>query len=144
MTVASICQRTVDTVRPTETAYTAAQRLASRCVGSLVVVDDHGHAIGMLTDRDIALRIVAAGCDPQTIVGDIMSGEPTLVAETAPVDEAMARMRERGVRRLPVVDEDLRLVGIVSLEDVLARLAREMALVGGFVQRTAPARLATS
>ena len=144
MTVASICQRTVDTVRPTETAYAAAQRLASRCVGSLVVVDDHDRPIGMLTDRDLALRIVAAGCDPQTSVGDIMSGEPTVITEHALVDEAIVCMRERGVRRLPVVDEQGRLVGIVSLEDVLARLAREMAHVGGFVQRTAPARLATS
>lgn len=145
MTVAAICQRTVDTVRPTDAALLAAQRMASRCVGTLVVVDDAGAPIGMLTDRDIAMRIVAAGCDPvETLVHDVMSGELTVVEETASVGDALARMRSHGVRRLPVVDAAGRLAGIVSLEDVLALLAREMADVGAFVRETSPARLATS
>ena len=145
MTITAICQRTVDTVRPTDTALLAAQRMASRCVGTLVVVDDAGSPIGMLTDRDIALRIVAAGCDPvATCVRDVMSGELTVVAESASIGDALAQMRAHGVRRLPVVDAAGTLRGIVSIEDVLALLAREMADVGAFVQATSPARLATS
>ncbi len=145
MTVASICQRTVDTVRPTETVLTAAQRMASRCVGTLVVVGHDEHPIGILTDRDLALRVVAAGADAQaTTVADVMSGEVAVISDDASIEAAIGAMRTHNVRRLPVVDADRRLVGIVSLEDVLGLLAREMADVGAFVQQTAPSKLATS
>lgn len=145
MPVASICQHTVDTVRAVESTLAAAQRTASRCVGTLVVVDVDDHAIGILTDRDLALRVVAPGLDPSTTsVADVMSGELKLCTENEAVDAALVRMREYNVRRLPVVDESGHLCGIVSLEDVLMLLTREMADIGAFVQQTAPSWLATS
>lgn len=73
-----------------------------------------------------------------------MSGELVVIDEDASVDSALARMRGHGVRRLPIVDTDGHLTGIVSLEDVLGQLAREMGEVGAFLQQSAPARLATS
>ncbi|MBL9078884.1 MAG: CBS domain-containing protein [Planctomycetes bacterium] len=143
MTIASICQRRVDTALPTEIVQTAAQRMATRCVGTLVVVDVHDRPIGMLTDRDLALRVVGAGDHPRGItVADVMTGHVEVVREDASIETALARMRQEAVRRLPVVDADGRMVGIVSLEDVLALLAREMAAVGEFLQRTSPTRLA--
>jgi CBS domain-containing protein len=145
MDITTICQRRVDTALPTEIVQTAAQRMASRCVGTLVVVDGQDRPIGMLTDRDLALRVVGAGDDPRAItVADVMTGHVEVIREDASIEAALATMRQGIVRRLPVVDAHGRMIGIVSLEDVIALLAREMAAVGDFLQRTAPSRLATS
>lgn len=143
MSITSICQRNVDTARPDETVRSAAQRMATRTVGTLVVVDDHQRPIGMLTDRDLALRVIAAGADPQdTCVRDVMTGHVESICEDASIEDALMAMRTGAVRRLPLVDTKGHLVGIVSLEDVLGLLSREMAEVGTFLRRTAPSQVA--
>lgn len=145
MDIADICQRNVDTAQPGETARAAAQRMATRGVGSLVVVDGEGRPTGIVTDRDLALRVVGAGLDPlETTVGDVMSRHLASIDERGTFEHALAAMRANAVRRLPVVDAAGRLVGIVSLEDVLAVLSRAMTEVGTFLQQTSPARAATS
>lgn len=143
MDIGRLCQRTVDTARSDETARAAAQRMATRCVGTLVVVDENRRPVGMLTDRDLALRVVGAGQHPHEVtVGDVMTRSVETIPEGATIEAALATMRTGSVRRLPVVDVDGAMVGIVSLEDVLALLAREMAEVGRFLQQTSPARRA--
>lgn len=140
--IASLMQRSVDTATPVETVQTAAHRMQSRNVGTLVVVDEGERPIGIVTDRDIALRIVAPRASCDTPLADVMTGEIESIPADASVDTALQRMREYGVRRLPVVDGDDRLVGIVSLEDVIAFLSRAMSEVGWFLQQQGPARLA--
>ena len=103
-------------------------REAARIMDDLNVgvlpVSDGGRLAGMITDRDIVVRAVSAGRSPErTPVGDIMSGEVFWCHEDEPVEAAERLMAEKQVRRIPVLDGDKRLVGIVSLGDIATRRA---------------------
>jgi CBS domain-containing protein len=105
------------TVRPDTSVVEAARLMASEDVGSLPVVDGE-RLVGMATDRDIALRVVAEGKDPEaTTVGEIQSGDPVAVEPDQGLDRALQEMAQNQVRRLPVV-EGGRLVGVVAQADV--------------------------
>ncbi len=144
MDIGSLCQRRIDTARPDEAAQTAAQRMATRCVGSLVVVDGRERPVGIVTDRDLTLRVLAAGADArETQVRDVMTGHVETLNEDASIEEALAVMRGGGMRRLPIVGRDGTLVGIVSLDDLVAQMARDLAAVGSFLERRVPERIAT-
>ncbi len=143
MTIGRICQRDVDLVDSGEPIKAAAQRMAARNVGSLLVLDDRRRPIGLVTDRDIALRVVAAGADPCcTRVRDVMTVRPESVGEDIPIEEALAVMRSLGVRRLPVVDCGGALAGVVSVDDILALLATEFGDVSRILERSSPRALA--
>lgn len=95
----------------------AAQAMRDQGIGDVVVT--RGPALaGLVTDRDIVTRAIAAGLPMTTTLGDIASPELMMIAETATVDEAVQAMRERSIRRLLVCDGDRNLVGIISLSDV--------------------------
>lgn len=133
MTVGSICSRVVATASSQETIRTAAQRMAANDVGTLVILDptDVALPIGMVTDRDIVLRCVAAGLNPdREQVGSITTRPLHSVDEQAPVEEAMESMARAGTRRLAVVDRSGSLVGLLSLDDVLDLLADETGAIG--------------
>ncbi|MEN8161390.1 MAG: CBS domain-containing protein, partial [Myxococcota bacterium] len=88
------------------------------------------------TDRDVALRCVAQARDPDTTpVGSVMSAPVTSVHESAPIESALERMAGAQARRLVVVDDEGRLVGILALDDVLELLAEEFTSVGRLLQR---------
>jgi CBS domain-containing protein len=110
----------VQVVRPEQTIQDAASLMADLDAGALPVVAD-GKLIGMLTDRDIAVRAVALGKGPDTPVSAAMSGE----VKSCYVDDDCAavasEMAKERVRRLPVLDRDEQLVGIVSLGDISTR-----------------------
>lgn len=143
MSIARICQRNVDTAEPFESVRTAAQRMTTRSVGMLLVLDTQRRPTGILTDRDIALRCAGEGRDPATTtVVDIMTPSPRVVSEMSAVEDALTVMRTHGVRRLPVVNPLGELVGVVSLDDVLALLAEELWQMGRVIQRSSPAVLA--
>jgi CBS domain-containing protein len=145
MSVDRICLREVDLARGGESALDAARRMQERGVGTLVVVDDAGRPVGMLTDRDLALRVVAAGADPRaTSVGEVMTPRPKTVSEGTPIESALSLMRSGAFRRLPVVNDVGELVGILSLDDVLGLLAEEFGLVRGLLEREAPPRAPAS
>jgi len=96
----------------------AAETMRANDIGDVIVSDDNGQITGILTDRDIVVRVVAEGRDPSaTRVGDIASRELTAVAPDDPVGRAVQLMRERAIRRLPVVDHG-KPVGIVSIGDL--------------------------
>jgi CBS domain-containing protein len=94
-----------------------------------VVVDDPSEAcvpVGMITDRDIVIKVLGNGVDARTVtVGDVMSTPIVIGRESEDQWEAMARMRAHGVRRLPVTSADGRLMGIVALDDLLRLLSKE-------------------
>ena len=143
MTIWRICQRDVDTATTAEGVHAAARRMESRCVGTLVVLDEHEHLLGIVTDRDIALRVVGQGRNPEeTSVGDIMTRSPKTLPESAPISGALAAMHAEGVRRLPVVDESGRLVGMVSLDDLVKQLAEELRQVASIIEESSPRSLA--
>jgi len=139
MPVGRICVREVHLAEPGESVLEAARRMRERRVGVLVAVDGLGRPVGLVTDRDLALRVVADGGDPRTTaVGDVMTERPKTVSESTPIESALALMRSGSFRRLPVVNDDGKLVGIVTLDDVLGLLAEEFELIGGLLQREAP------
>jgi CBS-domain-containing membrane protein len=143
MNISSISTREVDTARVDETARTAAQRMQARNVGTLVVVDDENRVIGILTDRDLALRVVARGVDPNVArVAQVMTSDVQTVPSHASAEQAVRAMRERGVRRLPVVFPDSTLAGLLSLDDVLTHVADELAEVRRFLDATSPRSMA--
>jgi CBS domain-containing protein len=141
MSVGKICSRVLATASPDETVRAAARRMAEYEVGDLVVldVDRHTRAIGMVTDRDIVLRCVAAKLDPdQTRVADVMTAPAQAVAETTSIEGALSLMAKTGTRRLVVTGDGERVVGIVSLDDVLQLLSEEAGAIGRLVKRQTP------
>ena len=131
MTIGEICTReTVITTRET-TVAAAARLMRQHHVGTLVVVDQVNGGkrvpVGIVTDRDAVVEVMATGLDPNAItVGDIMDQELVTARENEGVLETMQIMRYKGVRRLPIVDKDGQLVGIVSFDDLLEVLAEEL------------------
>ena len=118
-----------------ESIADCAKRMHAEHVGCLVVVEKTGDAqvpVGMLTDRDIAIEVVAFGLDPGTLTaGDVMAEQPAVVEEDDDLLDALALMRERGVRRLPVTRPDGGLVGVIALDNVLETIEEELdAMVG--------------
>lgn len=143
MTVGRICIREVDLAEPEETVQVAASRMNARKVGTLVVLDDESHPIGLLTDRDLAVRVVGKGLNGfETFVQEVMSPLPDAVAEDAPIESALAQMRAKAIRRLPVVDSDGKLVGLISLDDILELLCEEFEDIAKLVRREGPMSLA--
>lgn len=139
MSVGRICTRYVDLADPEETVQAAARRMLERKVGTLVILDQAKRPVGLLTDRDLVLRVLAQGQDPrQTSVGAVMTKEPKTVTEGTPIEQALALMRSGAFRRLPVVGGDGTLVGLVSLDDILSLLAEELREVGTLVEREMP------
>ena len=120
------------TVEATTTAQDAAKIMKSEDVGSLPIVEGD-KLIGVVTDRDFAIRIVAEGRGADTTVGEIASKDVVTVDPEQSIDEAARLMAERQVRRLPVVEEDGRLVGILAQADI-AQIGQD-ALTGDTVQR---------
>ncbi len=125
--------RSVITCKPDELVTAAAQKLRDHRVGCVVLERD-GKAFGILTDRDVAIRVVAGGLDPRvTKVVDVATLDPVVVRDLEGVETAARRMREYGVRRLPVVDEAGALCGIITADDLVRVLGRELGdLAEGF------------
>src|SRR5512147_2582787 len=139
MSIASICNRSVETACAGETALEVARRLTARRVGSVVVVDDQSRPMGIVSDRDIATRLVAAGRDPaRTPVTEGMTPMPTTVLESTSVEAALGTMRVGRLRRLPVVNGMDQLVGIVTLDDILRLLAEELKTIEGLLESETP------
>lgn len=119
------------TARPDETVRDAARRMAEHSCGSVLVMAPDGGLGGIFTERDLLVRVVAAGLDPAgTPVSDVMTAGPETIGAEAPVRDAVRRMDEGAFRHLPVVGEDGRVVGVLSIRDVpvleLGRMADEL------------------
>ncbi len=116
-TIAEIMTTDVEVVRPEETLRDAARAMADLDVGSLPVCDGR-KLIGMITDRDITVRAVAEGKGSETPVSEVMTDEVIWCTDTDSIDEVLEQMSDAQVRRIPVVDKDRQLVGIVALGDI--------------------------
>ena len=109
--------RRVHTIGPDATIAEAARMMAEHDVGALPVANPD-RLVGMITDRDIAIRAIAEGLGPDTKVTAIMTDEVMYCYDTETVEDVLANMGDIQLRRLPVVDQDKRLVGIISLSDL--------------------------
>jgi CBS domain-containing protein len=117
MKVSEVMTRDVQTVRADQPVQEAASFMLSSDAGSIPVMDGD-RLIGMITDRDIAVRGIAKGHGPDTPVGDLMTIDLVVVGMDDVIEYAASKMSEAQVRRLPVIDQDERLCGIVSLGDL--------------------------
>ena len=117
MKISEVMTRSVETVSPDQTAKEAASFMLRAEAGSIPVCEND-RVIGMITDRDIAVRGVAEGLGPDAPVRDLMSRDIICAHEDDDLDEVARRMSNEQVRRLPVLDSNERLVGIVSLGDL--------------------------
>ena len=114
--VGDIMNTDVETISPDATIEEAAQQMRDGDYGVLPVGDDE-NLIGIITDRDIAIRAVAEGKDVDTPVSEVMSEGVVCANEDDSVEEAAQIMSDHQIRRLPVVDSDGKLIGIVSIGD---------------------------
>ena len=117
MKVNEVMTENVQTVRPDQRVQEAASFMLSADAGSIPVAEGD-RLVGMITDRDIAVRGIAKGHGPDTPVRDLMSSDVICARVDDEVEDAAARMSEAQVRRLPVIDQGERLCGIVSIGDL--------------------------
>ena len=117
MKVSEVMTREVQTIRPDQSAQEAASFMLSTDAGSSPVAEGD-RLIGMITDRDIAVRGVAKGHGPDTPVRDLMTDDLIVVRSDDDIEEAAEKMSGAQVRRLPVIDDQERLCGIISLGDL--------------------------
>jgi len=117
MKVSEVMTRNVQTVRPDQRVQDAASFMLNADAGSIPVTQDD-RLIGMITDRDIAVRGIAKGYGPDTPVRELMTDDLVIVHIDDSIEDAASKMSDAQVRRLPVVDEQERLCGIVSLGDL--------------------------
>jgi CBS domain-containing protein len=117
MRIREVMTSDVETIRPDQTAQDAARFMLKADAGSIPVAEGD-RLIGMITDRDIAVRGVAKGYGPDTPIRELMTDDLIVIRADDDIEDAATKMSEAQVRRLPVVDENEKLCGIVSLGDL--------------------------
>jgi CBS domain-containing protein len=129
MKIERLCRRDLTLAYQDELIHEIAKRMRERHVGSVIVVprESSGAPVGVLTDRDIVVEVLAAGLDYRTVsVGEVMTREPATVREDDDVVDALRIMRTYGVRRLPVLSRSGALAGIVAIDDLLQFFAGQV------------------
>jgi CBS domain-containing protein len=141
MAIGEICSREVVFIARNESVADAARLMRQHHIGSVVVADRTGGRlvpVGMITDRDVTVGVVALGLDAEkTPVEAAMRAELVSVRETEGVGRAVQLMRSQGVRRLPVVDNSGALVGLVAADDLLELFGEELSALAAAVSRSA-------
>jgi CBS domain-containing protein len=126
MKVSDIMTSGVDFIKPTDTVKDAAVHMRDRNIGIIPVFEGE-NPVGLITDRDIALRVIAEGRDPFTTrVFDVMTHEIIFCHDTMDVEEAAHIMEQRKIRRLLVKNRDGHVVGVLSLGDIATSMTREL------------------
>ncbi|MCJ7421946.1 CBS domain-containing protein [Sphingomicrobium astaxanthinifaciens] len=132
MQIDQVMTKDIKTVSPSESVKKAASFMLSEDTGSIPVCDGD-RLVGMITDRDVAVRGISEGKDPDCAVSELMSKDPVRIRSSEDVESAARKMSECQVRRLPVIDDSDRLVGMVSLGDIARQTdgeAEQIALEG--------------
>lgn len=141
MSVARICIRDVETAGPDQSVADTARRMRERSTGTVVVVDEEHRPMGLVSDRDVALRVVGMNRDPaRTMLRDVMTPMPMTVLMDTSIETAIGHMRTGRFRRLPVVDGIGKLLGIVALDDILCFMAEEFVMIERLLKSEAPGR----
>lgn len=119
--VGELCTTTPETAKPSTKISSVAETMRDAGIGDVLVVDED-QPVGIVTDRDIVVRVVAEGRDPdRTQVSTVSSDGVVTIPASEGTEAAEELMREHAVRRLPVVSDDGKLVGVVTLADIAAR-----------------------
>jgi CBS domain-containing protein len=140
MSIREICNRNVVCAAAGATATEAARLMRQNHIGNVIVVDrldGPRTPLGVVTDRDIVIEVVAEGVDPDQLkLADMLTGRLVTVEESTSITETIRTMSLHGVRRLPVVDTAGRLFGVVSVDDILPQLASPLAALADLAGRS--------
>lgn len=137
-TIRSIVRESVVTASPTAPIPDVAQLMETEDVGSVVIVEDD-RPRGIVTDRDITIETVSRGTDPTTVTAaDVMNEEVVTVDLDSGVFDVIRTMKESSVRRIPATDADGHLAGIVTFDDFVVLLGRELKQLGDVVEAEIP------
>jgi CBS domain-containing protein len=138
MTIGSICTHKTITVDRSIDIAAAAAVMRDNHIGYLIVTDIRSGGatpIGVLTDRDIVVTVMAKDIDPHALtVGDVMTPDPLIAAEDDGISETLSRMRRLGIRRVPVVGPKGHVTGVLSIDDVVDHLVSQLSDVAGSIR----------
>jgi CBS domain-containing protein len=137
--IRSICNRNVASVTSGASVLDVATVMHRERVGSVIVTDNARgcpHVLGIVTDRDIVLaQLEHVASFAELSIASIMSSCPFLLHEDEDTAQAMQKLRERSIRRAPVVNDQQELIGVVSVDDLLSQLAKDIRALAGVVER---------
>ncbi len=137
MSILDYCAANPASVPLTATAADAIEAMMSRRMGASAIVDEHGIVAGVFTERDVMQRVALSGRDPRKLpITEVMTTPVLLATRSTPIAEAMSVMINHQKRHLPVVEDDGRLIGILSIRHVLERRVDELTAQ---ISETAPA-----
>ncbi|MFM7846339.1 MAG: CBS domain-containing protein, partial [Planctomycetota bacterium] len=125
MMLSELFRSEVVTVGPQQSIRVAVEKMRDRNVGAVVVVD-HDHVVGILTDRDVATKIIAGNAAADSPVESIMTKKVITIWDDQGIFNATQYLRGHKLRRLPIIDRQERLVGMLTADDLFAMLAREL------------------
>jgi CBS domain-containing protein len=135
MIVEDLITRSPVTVGRRDTVAEAALQMKEGDVGSVVVLDEAGDVVGIVTDRDIAIRLVAEELPAEaTPVDEIMTIMPFCIGRGLDVELALKKMEVHGVRRIPVLDEGNDLIGVISLDDILIHVGKTLGVAAALIR----------
>lgn len=130
MTLKTICNREVVIAQKYDTLLEAAKLMREYHTGDVVIVETRNglnYPVGIVTDRDIVIEVIAKEADSNSLtLGDVMYRELTLAKEHDDIHETIQLMRQKGIRRLPVIDDNGALIGIITLDDLIELIAEQL------------------
>jgi CBS-domain-containing membrane protein len=139
LNVGSIASRIVVVAEPRTPVTKVAQLMRENHIGAVIVIEDappSNRPIGIITDRDLVVEVLAMDVDYRSLTAsDVMTSNPTTVRETDAIFDAVEIMQRTGVRRLPVIDNEDRLVAILTFDDVIEILAQELGDLAKTIRR---------
>ena len=138
MSLGNMCRKEIVCVNLGTNVKEAAKFMEEKNVGSIVVVGG-GKPVGIVTDRDILLRVMNRGLDPEkTSVDEVMTRDIVALREDMGLFEALEQVKGEGIRRFPIVDAKGQLKGIMTLDDILYLLGKEMSDVSSIIEKENP------
>jgi len=139
MGIVKCCREQVVAVSPDTPAVEGARIMGEKNVGSVVVVTGDNRPAGIVTDRDLAIRVTAQERNPGEVrVSDILTRDVITFQDSMGIYEAIQKMTAEGIRRMPVVDDGGRLIGIVTMDDIVRMLGEEMAAIAKNIEKQSP------
>ncbi len=138
MSLGNLCRREIVCVNRGTTVKEVAKLMEEKNIGSTIVVQE-GKPVGILTDRDILLRVMNRELDPEkTSVDAVMTKQIVTLRDNIGLFEALQRVKGKGIKRFPIVDAKGNLQGIMTLNDILYLLGKEMADVASIIEKEGP------